>query len=93
MAAWRVDLTPAAARQLRRASAMEAAAIRGVILALANDPWPSGAAKLRGRRGLWRIRVRVDGRAWRVVYQLRDADRLIIVTRVAARDEGTYRGV
>lgn len=72
---------------------MEAAALRGVILALADDPRPSGAAKLRGRRGLWRILVRVDGRAWRVVYQLRDADRLIIVTRVAARDEGTYRGV
>lgn len=93
MAAWRVELAPAAARQLRRLPPIPLAAVRGVILALADDPRPPGAGKLRGHRGLWRVRVRVDGRAWRVVYQLREADRLIVVARVAARDEGTYRGI
>jgi len=65
-------------------------ALRGVILALADDRRPPGAQKLRGT-DLWRIRVRIDGAPWRVVYQVRDSERLVVVTRVARRDESTYR--
>ena len=32
------------------------------------------------------------GEPWRVVYQVRNTERLVIVTRVVRRDEGTYRG-
>lgn len=92
MAAWRVELTPAAARQLRRVRAAELLALRGIILALAHDRRPSGARKLRGR-DLWRIRLRIDGVPWRVVYQLRQPDQLVIVTRVARRDQATYQGL
>lgn len=90
MAAWRVELTPAAARQLGRLRADELLALRGVILALAQDRRPPGAGKLRGSR-LWRVRLRIDGVPWRVVYQVRDAERLVVVTRVVRRDESTYR--
>jgi hypothetical protein len=31
--------------------------------------------------------------AWSGPYQVRDRERLVIVTRVARRDEGTYRGI
>lgn len=89
MRAWRVELTPAASRQLTRLPPDGLLAIRGVILALAEDRRPPGAGKLRGSR-LWRVRVRIDGAPWRVVYQVRDSDRLVVVTRVARRGEATY---
>ena len=68
-------------------------ALRGVILALSRDPRPTGAAKLRGMRDLWRLRIRIDGRPWRVVYRLDTTERLVLVMRVTPRDEGTYRGI
>lgn len=90
---YRVVITPAAQRQLERLRGVSLVAIRGVILGLADERRPSGAAKLAGRRNLWRIRVRIDGRQWRVVYQLDETQRMVIVTRVARRNEGTYRGL
>lgn len=90
MSVWRVELTPAAARRLRRVRPAELLALRGIILGLAHDRRPPGAGKLRGTK-LWRVRVRIDGNPWRVVYQLRDAEQLVVVTRVARRDESTYR--
>ena len=68
----------------------EALALRGVILALAAEPHPPGSTKLAGS-DLWRVRVRVDNVHWRVVYQLREAERLVVVARVARRDEATHR--
>jgi mRNA interferase RelE/StbE len=93
MAHYRVRLTPAARRQLDRLSGPSLAAVRGTILGLASDPRPPGAAKLAGTRDIWRIRLRIDGQPWRIVYQVRRRDRVVIVTRVARRDEGTYRGL
>ncbi|MGH2445699.1 MAG: type II toxin-antitoxin system RelE family toxin [Candidatus Limnocylindria bacterium] len=90
MASWRVELTPAAVRRLRRVRADELLALHGVILALADDRRPPGARKLRGT-DLWRIRLRIDGAPWRVVYEVRARERLVVVTRVARRDEATYR--
>ena len=92
MAPWRVELTPAAVRQLRRVRTDELLALRGVILALADDQRPSGARKLSGT-DLWRLRLRIDGMPWRIVFQLRSDEHLVIVTRVARRDEATYRKV
>ena len=85
-------LTPAAERQLDRLSGVRLAALRGVILALRHEPVPDHAAKLTGTSDLWRIRLRIQGEPWRVVYQLRKRERLIVVTRVVRRNEGTYRG-
>jgi mRNA interferase RelE/StbE len=86
----RLELTPAAARQLRRARPADALALRGVILALAQDPHPPGSAKLAGS-DLWRVRVRIDGVPWRVIYQLRNDGALVVIARVVRRDEATYR--
>ena len=90
MPPWRVELTPAAARRLRRVRPEELLALRGIILGLADEQHPPGVSKLVGT-DLWRVRVRIDRVPWRVVYQLRDAERLVVVTRIARRDEATYR--
>ncbi|MET0772891.1 MAG: type II toxin-antitoxin system RelE/ParE family toxin [Candidatus Limnocylindrales bacterium] len=88
---YRVELTPAAMRQMERLRGSTLVALRGVILGLAGEPRPTGTRKLAGGTDLWRIRLRIDGVPWRVIYQIRDRDRLVIVTRVAHRDEATYR--
>jgi mRNA interferase RelE/StbE len=84
----RIELAPAAQRQLRRLPPGEAARLRGPILALAIDPRPIGAGKLAGT-DLWRLRVG----DLRIVYLIDDAASLVVVLRVARRSERTYRRV
>lgn len=86
----RVELTPAAVRQLRRVNAADALVLRGVILALSEDQHPPGSRRLAGT-DLWRLRMRIDGAPWRVIYQVRKRDGVVVIARVARRDEGTYR--
>ena len=93
MTSYRVVLTPAAQRQLGGLRGSVLIALRGVILALGIDPLPRGSLKLSGSDDLWRIRLRIDGQPWRVIYQLRPKEKTVVVTRVARRDEGTYRAL
>ena len=88
---YRVVLSPAAERQLLRLRGPQLTALRGIILALADDPRPAGVRKLAGSQDTWRVRLRIDGEPWRIVYQVRDRDPIILVTRVARRDEAIYR--
>ena len=83
---YRVDLSPAAARQLRKLPPGDAARLRGPILALAIEPRPPGATPLVDS-DWWRLRIG----DLRIVYAIDDAKRLVIVLRVARRDESTYR--
>jgi mRNA interferase RelE/StbE len=85
---YRVDLAPAAQRQLRRLPPGAAAALRAPILALAVDPRQPGTSKLTGT-DLWRLRV---GDV-RVIYAVDEGQELVIVLRVARRSESTYRRV
>ncbi len=82
----RVELAPAAQRQLRRLPPGDAARLRGPILALAIDPRPPGARKLAGT-DFWRLRVG----DLRIVYVIDDADDLVLILKVARRSESTYR--
>jgi len=88
---YRIELTPAAARQLERVRGPALLALRGAILALADDPRPADARKLAGGTDLWRIRLRIERDPWRIIYQVRDTEHVVVVTRVARRDEATYR--
>jgi mRNA interferase RelE/StbE len=85
---FRVDLSPAAQRQLRRLPPGSAAALRGPILALAIDPRPPGATKVAAS-DFWRIRAG----DLRVIYSIDDAAALVVVLRVGRRSESTYRRV
>ena len=85
---YRVELAPAAQRQLRRLPPGAAAALRGPILALGLDPRPSGSSKLTGT-DFRRLRIG----DLRVIYVIDEARGLVIVLRVARRSESTYRRV
>jgi len=85
---WRVDLAPAAQRQLRKLPPDATARVRGPILVLARDPRPPGAVALAGSP-FWRLRV---GDV-RIVCRIDEAEHAIVVLRVARRNESTYRRV
>lgn len=85
---YRVELAPAAERELRKLPADATARLRDPILALAADPRPGGASALAGTPFL---RLRVGD--LRVVYLVDDARQLVIVPRVARRAESTYRRI
>ena len=80
--AYRIELTRPAARDAKGIKDRVAKqAIRRAIEALAEEPYPRGAKKLRGHPELWRIRVG----GWRVVYTVED-DRLLVLL-IAARGD------
>jgi len=84
----RVELAPAAQRQLRRLPPGDAARLRGPILALAIESRPPGVVKV-ARTDFWRLRVGDS----RVVYVIDEAADLVVVLKVARRSESTYRRV
>ena len=86
-APFRVDIAPAAVRQLRRLPPGDAARLRGPILALGLEPRPPGATRLVGS-DWWRLRVG----DLRLVYMIEDRERVVVVLRAARRNESTYRG-
>ena len=85
-ARYRVELAPAAQRQLQRLSPADAARLRGPILALGWEPRPPGVRKLAGSQ-FWRTRLGT----FRIIYAIDDDRRLVVVLRVARRNEATYR--
>ena len=85
---FRVELTRAAERWLRKLPANAAARLRGPILALGSDTSPQWASALTGTPFL---RLRVG--ELRVIYLVDDARRLVVVLRVARRAESTYRRI
>ena len=84
----RVELAPAAQRQLRRLPPGDAARLRGPILGLAIEPRPVGVMKVAGT-DFWRLRVG----DLRVIYLVDDVANLVVVLRAARRSESTYRRV
>lgn len=76
---------PAAAREYRRLQGPLRDRIRSAIDALALDPRPPGVMQLAGRDD---CSVRVV--EYRIVYAVDDAQRLVIVARIARRRE-VYR--
>ena len=62
--------------------------IRDVLLGLPAAPRPEGSLKLRGVKDAYRIRVG----DYRIVYEVDDAECIVIVRRVRHRREA-YRGL
>ena len=78
---WKIELTPAAVRQLRKLDGMARRRIVTAIDRLAATPRPAGVKALTGHADLLRIRVG----DYRVVYTVRDEQ--LVVIAVAHRRE------
>jgi mRNA interferase RelE/StbE len=85
MSRYLVELTPAAARQLRKLPRDAAPRIRGVIDLLAVDPRPPTSRPLRGRPA-----YRVRSGDYRVIYTIEDDRLLVVIIRLGHRRD-VYR--
>jgi len=79
---YRVEVLPAARRELRKIDPQYRARLEGAILLLARDPRPPGAIALAGRPG---YRVRVG--PYRIIYTVDDGVLTVVVVRVGHRRE------
>jgi len=80
---YRIELSPSAARQLRKLDGAPRRRIQAAIELLADDPRPPGATKLVGGDGEWRVRTG----DYRIVYEIRDHVLLVLVLAVGHRRE------
>jgi mRNA interferase RelE/StbE len=81
--AYAVEFSPSAEREFRKLARQIQRNLRPRIDALANQPRPTGAKKLKGRDDLWRIRVG----DYRIVYEIQDRILVVLAVRVAHRRE------
>lgn len=84
--AYAVEISPGAEREFRKLDHETQRRLRPRIEALASEPRPAGAKKLKGREDLWRIRAG----DYRIVYEVRDRILVVLVVRIAHRRE-VYR--
>ncbi|HBJ73614.1 MAG TPA: plasmid stabilization protein [Actinobacteria bacterium] len=85
---YRIQITPAAARQLRRLDPQARRRVQAAIELLATDPRPAAATRLVGGEGEWRVRTG----DYRVVYEIQDAVLLVLVIAVG-RGRDAYRSL
>ena len=80
---YRIEVAPAAARQLRKLDQTARRRIQAVVELLAIDPRPPGAKKLAGGEGEWRVRTG----DYRVVYEIHDQVLRVLVVALGHRRE------
>lgn len=83
---YRVEITPAAERDIRRLPADVRSRVETKLRRLPDDPRPPGVQKLRG--DVERYRIRVGN--YRLVYDVEDALLLVVVVGAAHRRD-VYR--
>ncbi|MEW6141630.1 MAG: type II toxin-antitoxin system RelE/ParE family toxin [Chloroflexota bacterium] len=91
--AYRIEVSVAADRELAKLKdkilRQDFERLRTSIRSLAETPRPCGARKIKGAEHSYRIRAG----SYRVVYDVYDRDRLVIILQVSRRTESTYRSV
>ena len=78
---YEVRLAPAAVRQLRKLDPPGRRRVQAAIDLLAEDPRPPGARQLVGGAGEWRVRTG----DFRIIYDIRDGELLVLVVKVGHR--------
>ena len=78
---YRVEVAPAAVRRLRKLDPQARRRVQAAIELLAEQPRPSGATKLVGGAGEWRVRTG----DYRIVYEIHDGVLLVLVVALGHR--------
>lgn len=82
MGSYRLQIKASAAKEIERIEPKKVRrAVVDRILALAVDPRPPGSEKLAGARGQYRVRQGI----WRIVYETRDNELIVVVVKVGHR--------
>jgi mRNA interferase RelE/StbE len=80
---YRIEVAPAAARQLRKLDPVARRRVQAAVELLADQPRPSGATRLVGGVGEWRVRTG----DYRVVYEIHEDVLVILVLAAGHRRE------
>jgi mRNA interferase RelE/StbE len=83
---YRIQFKSSAAQQLDRLDGTMRARVDRKVDALAENPRPAGAKKLKGSSELWRVRAG----DYRVIYSIHDDVLLILVVKIGHRGD-VYR--
>ncbi len=78
---YQVRLAPAAVRKLRKLDPPGRRRVQAAIDLLAENPRPPGARQLVGGAGEWRVRTG----DFRIIYDIRDEELLVLVVKVGHR--------
>lgn len=78
---YRVEVAPAAVRQLRKLNPDARRRVQAAVELLADQPRPNAAKKLVGGDGEWRVRTG----DYRIIYETRDDVLLVLVVAVGHR--------
>lgn len=78
---YRLDYAPAARKAIRDVKLKRR--IEGALLTLREEPRPAGVKRLVGQDGLLRIRVG----DWRILYEVREQEVVVLVVRIGPRGE------
>lgn len=88
---YQIEVSPAADRNLQKLGAhirrQEFDRLAAAIDKLATDPRPHGVRKIEGAVTAYRIRVG----HYRVVYDVFDDKKLVVILQVTRRSESTYK--
>jgi mRNA interferase RelE/StbE len=88
---YRLEVSPAADRDLEklkgRIRRQDFERLRNAVGGLAEEPRPQGVRKIKGEERAYRIRVG----SYRVVYEVYDDDKLVLILQIVRRSETTYR--
>jgi len=88
--AYSIEVEDRAKKALARTARHYQNRIAAAIDGLAEEPRPVGCQPVRtALRGTYRLRIG----NYRVIYTVRDDERLVIVARVIKRGEHTYKGL
>ena len=80
---YNIILAPSAARQLRKFDPDVRRRIQAALELLAAEPRPPAATRLVGGSGEWRVRTG----NYRIVYEIKDDELLVLVLRIGHRRE------
>jgi mRNA interferase RelE/StbE len=78
-----IELAPSAARQLKKFTPDVRRRLQGVLELLSEGPRPPSATQLVGGAGEWRVRTG----DYRIVFEIRDEQLLVLVLRMGHRRE------
>ncbi|MCU1362369.1 MAG: addiction module toxin, RelE/StbE family [Acidimicrobiaceae bacterium] len=80
---YEIQLSPSAARQLRKLDPNARRRVQAAIDLLAGNPRPPAAKQLAGGNGEWRVRTG----DYRVIYEIFEGELLVLVLRTGHRRE------
>ena len=89
--AWRIAVTASAADELGALPDSVRDEAMQIIEDLAEDPLPPGAEPVRKARN--RYRIKFYGYRYRLIYDVSEHQRRVIIGRVRIRDRKTYSGM